>query len=80
MRFKLLNDSEKVLLAHIRPDDGCNSMQDVGVETTFIMPWDCPEQPDWKEMIEGLKAFYSSRPTAVDLKLRATLEVGAEGI
>ena len=80
VRFKLLNDSEKVLLAHIRPDDGGNSVQDLGVETTFIMPWDCPEQPDWKEMLEGLKAFYSARPTAVDLKLRATLEVGAEGI
>jgi hypothetical protein len=46
MRFKLLNDSEKVLLARIRPDDGGNSMQDVGVDTTFIMPWDGPEQPD----------------------------------
>jgi hypothetical protein len=79
-KFKLLKDSGKVLLAHIRPDDGGRSVQGVGVETTFIMPCDSPEQPDWDAMLEGLQAFYSKYPTALDLKLRATLEVEAEEV
>jgi hypothetical protein len=79
-KFKLLKDSERVLLVHIRPDDGGRSVQGVGVETTFIMPWDSPEQPDWEGMLDGLKTFYSTYPTALDLKLRATLEVEAEEV
>jgi hypothetical protein len=78
LRFKLLRENEKILMAHIRPNDDRNSVQ--GVETSFIMPWDCPEQPDWEQMLEGLKTFYSSHPMALGLKLRATLEVGDEEV
>ena len=77
-KFKLLQDNEKVLLVHVRPEDGGRSIQGLGVETTFIMPWDCPEQKDWDGMLEGLKDFYAEYPTALDLKLRATLEVEAD--
>ena len=77
-KFRLLKDSEKVALVHISPDDGGRSVQGLSVETTFIMPWDCPEQPDWYGMLDGLKNFYSTHPTALDLKLRATLEVEGE--
>ena len=77
-KFRLLKDSEKVALVHISPDDGGRSVQGLSVETTFIMPWDCPEQPDWYGMLDGLKDFYSTHPTALDLKLRATLEVEGE--
>jgi hypothetical protein len=31
-------------------------------------------------MLEGLQAFYSKYPTALDLKLRETLEVEAEEV
>jgi hypothetical protein len=79
-KFKLLKDSDKVLLAHIRPEDGGRSVQGVGVETTFIMPGDSPEQPDWEAMLQGLVDFYSKYPTALDLKLRATLEVEDEEV
>ena len=78
LRFKLLRENEKILMAHIRPNDDGDSVQ--GVETSFVMPWDCPEQPDWEQMLEGLKAFYSSHPPALGLKLRATLEVGDEEV
>jgi hypothetical protein len=79
-KFKLLKDSDKVLLAHIRPEDGGRSVQGVGVETTFIMPGDSPEQPDWEAMLQGLVDFYSKYPTALDLKLRATLEAEDEEV
>jgi hypothetical protein len=65
-KFKLLKDSEKVLLAHIRPEDGGRSVQGVGVETTFIMPGDSPEQPDREGMLQGLADFYSKYPTALE--------------
>jgi len=79
-KFKLLKDSEKVLLAHIRPEDGGRSVQGVGVETTFIMAGDSPEQPEWEGMLERLKVFYSTYPMALDLKLRATMEVEDEEV
>jgi hypothetical protein len=75
LKFKLLRDNEKVFMVHVRQDDGGTPMQCLGVETTFIMPWDCPEQPDWEAMLRGLRTYYSTYPEALDLKLRATLEV-----
>jgi hypothetical protein len=80
LRFKVLKDNEKILLVHIRPENGGRSAHDVGVETRFMMLGDSREQPDWEEMLEGLKVFCLSQPTALDLKLRAILEVEAEEV
>jgi hypothetical protein len=75
LKFKQLRDSEKVLMVHVRQDDGSMSFQCPGVETTFIMLGDRPKQRDWEAMLKGLRTYYSTYPEALDLNLRATLEV-----